>query len=176
MYVIVFYLGAFFLIIILLFLLTWFSPTDSPWSPWWRTDKKTARAICRIAKLTSKDVVYELGSGEGDFLMVAAREFGAKAVGIESDFSRVLYSKLRIKVANIKEGQIKIIKNDFKKIDISDATVVYLYLVPRALALLIPKLKKELRKGTRIVSHRYKISELKQRGFDQESSLYLYTI
>lgn len=152
-----FYIAAFILTVILLYLLTWFWPPDSPWSPWWKTNKTAAHDACKLANITKKDIVYELGSGEGDFILTAAKEFGARAVGIEIDPTRYLYSKLRIFLSRIPKGQICVIKKDFKQVDISSATVVYMYLVPRALKDLMPKLKTELKPGTRVISYRYEI-------------------
>ena len=83
-------------IIILFILLSFVWPPDSPWSPWWRTNRKVARAACRLAKISDKDVVYELGSGDGEFILIASREFGAKrAIGIEIEHTRFLISNIK---------------------------------------------------------------------------------
>jgi len=65
-------------IIFLLLMLSAVWPPDSPWAPWWRTSQKTARAICKLAKVKKGDLIYDLGSGDGTALMIAAKEFGAK--------------------------------------------------------------------------------------------------
>ena len=91
-----------FAIIFLLIVLSMVWPPDSPWAPWWRTSKTIARAACKLAKVKSDDVVYELGSGEGNVLLVAAQEFGARGVGIEIDPLRVFLSKLFIKFYRLK--------------------------------------------------------------------------
>lgn len=149
-------------------------PPDSPWSPWWRTNHETARAACKLAKITSSDTVYELGSGDGEFILTAADEFGAKkAVGIEIDPLRHWISKLRV-MFHRDFNTITFIKQNFFDVDISSATVVFVYLVPRALARLLPKLKKELKPGTRIVSLRYEINGLKPIKEDSIYKLYLY--
>lgn len=143
-------------IIALFIVLSWLWPPDSPWAPWWRTNRKTARRMCGLAKITEKDVVYDLGSGDGTALIVAAKEFGAKGVGIEIDPLRVSLSSLLL-CSNGVQGKVKIKRNNFFKEDISKATVVFLYLVPKALLGLKPKLLKELKPGTRIVTVTYKI-------------------
>src|SRR5436305_1341896 len=92
-------LASFFIIfnlIILLFLLSMVWPPDSPWSPWWQTSKRIARIQCKLAKIGKHDVVYDLGSGDGTALIAAAREFGARGVGVEIDPARVFYSKIAI--------------------------------------------------------------------------------
>ena len=164
------------IIIFLLFLLTMVWPPDSPWSPWWRTNKEVAKAAGKLAKISSRDVVYELGSGDGQFLITAVTDFYVKrAVGIEIDPTRVLVSKLLIK-KNKLEDKIEIIKDNFFNINISSASVVFVYLVPRALERILPKLKKELKHGTKIVSLRYEIKGLKWTEQDKKHKLYLYKI
>src|SRR3989344_2345982 len=88
-------------IIFLVFLLSMVWPPDSPWSPWWRTNRKTAKEAGRLAKIKPSDFVYELGSGDGMFVITAARDFGAKAVGIEIDPVRVFISKIMVKIFGV---------------------------------------------------------------------------
>ena len=170
------------IILFLLYLLTWFLPTDSPWSFWWTTNTEVSREIGKLAKVTKKDVFYELGSGTGTTVCVIAKEFGAKCVGIESDWSRVQWSKLKIFVqkqfSNLAIEQlndIKILKKSFYDVSLSPATVVYLYLVPRVIKNLKPKLLKELKPGTKVISYVYEIEYLKLVKKDEERQLYLYT-
>lgn len=147
---------SFFAIVILIVILTFVWPPDSPWSPWWRTSKSVARKACRLANVTKKDVVYELGSGDGEFILMAGRQFHAKkAVGIEIDYSRYLIALLKNKLANNKN--VKFARKDFKLVNISDANVVYFYLVPAVIKRIMPKLKRELKPGTRIISYRYEV-------------------
>jgi len=158
----------------LLLLLSMLWPPDSPWAPWWKTNEETARAACKLANISSKDTVYELGSGDGTFLMIAAKEFGAKGVGIEIDPLRYLFSKVRFKINGLSK-KVKIIKKNFHEINISDATAIFVYLVPKALGRLRPKLLKELKRGTLLVSYRYKIN-LPLVVYDKTSNIYLYKI
>lgn len=162
------------IVLVLLLFLSMVWPPDSPWSPWWRTNKKNSRAACKLAKINSGDLVYELGSGDAEFLMIAAGEFGAKGVGVEIDPLRVLISKILIKARGLSK-KIKIIKSNFSSCDISNATVVFMYLVPRALERLKPKLKKELKKGTRIISFRYEMN-FPLVASDKKHRLYMYKI
>jgi len=157
----------------LLLLLSWVWPPDSPWSPWWRTDKTVARSACRLASVSKKDIVYDLGSGDGTLLFVAAEEFGAKGIGIEIDPLRYLFSVLAARIHGVK-GVVFKRKNFFDE-DLSCATVIFLYLVPRTLERLLPKIKKEVKKGTRIVTYKYRLS-LPVVKEDKEHSLYLYKI
>lgn len=162
------------IIFFLLILLSWVWPPDSPWAPWWKTDKKTARAVCKLANISSKDTVYELGSGDGTFLMIAAKEFGARGVGIEIDPLRYYFSSILLH-SNRLSDKIKLIRKNFFDVDISKATVVFAYLVPRALARLKPKFLKELKPGAMLVSFKYK-TNLPLLSYDRKNNLYLYKI
>lgn len=158
----------------LFLLLSMFWPPDSPWAPWWKTNKKVARAACKLANISSKDVVYELGSGDGTFLFVAAKEFGAKGVGIEIDPLRFVLSTLMIHIIRVQD-RVRILRKNFFDVDISPASVVFVYLVPKALEKLKPKLLKELKKGTLLISFRYK-SSLPFVTYDKKNGIYLYKI
>lgn len=163
------------LIVIFLFLLlSMFWPPDSPWAPWWRTNKKVARAMCRLAKISKKDIVYDLGCGDGTALSIAAKEFGVKGVGVEIDPLRYLFSTIRFKINGLNK-QVKIIKENFHNVNISQASIVFVYLVPRVLDKLKPKFLKELRPGTIIISYRYKI-DLSLLIYDEKNDVYLYKI
>mgnify|MGYP001568946561 CR=1 FL=1 len=162
------------IILFLFLLLSMFWPPDSPWAPWWRTNKKTARAMCRLAKVSNKDVIYDLGSGDGTALIVAAKEFGARGVGIEIDPLRFFISSMLLR-SNGVSNRVKILKKNFFDVDISDATVVFVYLVPRVLEKLKSKFLRELKPGTQIISYRYRIN-LPLKLYDKENDIYLYKI
>lgn len=162
-------------IVFLLFLLlsaVW--PPDSPWAPWWTTTKEISRAVCELAKVKKGDVFFELGSGTGTTLLVASKEYGAQAVGIEIDPLRYIFSTLMIRIIRVNNKVIIKRKNFFDE-DLSKATVVYVYLVPKTLVRLLPKFKKELKKGTRIVSYVYE-ADLPSKKFDKQHSLRLYIV
>jgi 16S rRNA A1518/A1519 N6-dimethyltransferase RsmA/KsgA/DIM1 with predicted DNA glycosylase/AP lyase activity len=165
---------SFVLIIILLIVLTFVWPPDSPWSPWWRTSKKKAIAACRLAKISKSDIVYELGSGDGEFILTAAESFHVKkAIGIEIDYTRYYVSQLKKQLRKTRNTEF--VRKDFKKVKLNEATVVYFYLVPRVIKRIMPKLKKELRPGTRIVSYRYELP-LPLIKKDAVSGMYLYKV
>ncbi len=170
----IFYIFVFFAIIFLLFLLSMVWPPDSPWAPWWRTSKKTARIMCKMAKVKKGDVIYDLGSGEGTALLVAAKEFGARGIGVEIDPIRYFFSLLVLKINGLSEKVI-IKRGNLFDANISEATVVFVYLVPRTLKRLIPKFKKELKRGTRVVSYVYEI-DLPLKEYDEESGVRVYVI
>src|SRR5436305_1373875 len=136
------------IILFLLFLLSMFWPPDSPWAPWWRTSSKTAKAIFKLAKTNKGDVVYDLGSGDGTALITGFKEYGIRGVGIEIDPLRYVISKIRIKL-NGASGSIFIKRENFFRTNLRDADLIVVYLVPKTLEKLLPKFKKELKKGTK---------------------------
>ena len=111
----------------------------------------TVRQMLKLARIKKGDVLYDLGSGDGRVVIEAARAYGVKAVGIESWYFAYIISKIRLKLSGVSD-RVKIVKNDMFKEDLSEATVVTLYLTAKLNRLLKPKLEKELKRGTRVVS------------------------
>lgn len=161
-------------IVFLIIALSWIWPPNSPWAPWWRTKRKTAVAAFKLAKVDKHDIVYELGSGEATALIVASKNFSAKGVGIEIDPIRFYLSRFTIFRKGLSK-EIKLIRGDMFQQDLSGATVVYVYLVPKTLNKLIPKFRKELKKGTPIVSYKYEM-KLSLKKIDEKNELRLYII
>src|SRR4030067_1745422 len=163
------------LVAILLFLIFAFSmfwPPDSPWAPWWRTDKDTAEAICKFAKIKKDDIIYDLGCGDAEVLLTAAKKYGTKGVGVEIDLIRFFTAKIR--VLNNRLGKVvKIKRGNFFKTDLSEATIINVYLVPKTLEKLKMKFLKELNPGTRIISYKYEMS-LGKIAEDKRKKLFLY--
>ncbi len=173
-----FFLAEIFLaltILLLVFLFSMVWPPDSPWSPWWRTSKEVARRMCKLGDVTEKDVIYDLGSGDGTALRVAAREQGARGVGLEIDPFRVWTARLLNRLCGA-SGKIRIERQNFFKRDISEASVVFVYLIPRALMQLEEKMKNELKPGTRVISYIYRIPYLTLQKEDKENHIFVYRI
>lgn len=129
--------------------------------------------MCRLAKVSKKDTVYDLGSGDGSAIIVAAKEFGAHATGIECDLSRVLFSRLRISLEGVKN--VAVVKDNFYNQNLSQATVVFVYLVPRVLQQLTPKLLAELKPGTKVISYVYTM-DLPIVEKNEKEKIYIYKI
>ena len=110
-------------------------------------------AMLRLAGVRPDDLVYDLGSGDGRIVVAAARDFGARAVGVEVD--RVLASAGRrnVESAGVAD-RVRIVEQDMFETDLSPASVVTLYLSEALNARLQPKLLRELRPGSRVVSYR----------------------
>ena len=112
--------------------------------------------MLRLARVTADDVVYDLGSGDGRIVVVAAQKYRARGVGIELDSRLVSLSRELAAVSEVGD-RVTFIEGDMFTTDISPATVVTLYLSESLNLDLEPKLRNELRKGTRIVSHQFRM-------------------
>ncbi len=128
---------------------------DVPYEP---TTYGIAEAMLSMADVTSKDVVYDLGCGDGRIVIMAAKERGARGVGVDLDPERIRESKRNARAAGVTDRVTFFVKNLFDT-DISDATVMMLYLWPEVNLKVRPKLLKELRPGTRVVSHSHTMGD-----------------
>ena len=162
-------------IFLLMFLLSMVWPPDSPWSPWWRTNGKIARSIIKTAKISKHDFIYDLGCGDGVLLVTAAQKVGAQGIGVEIDPARVLIARLRILLHGLNQN-IHIKRGDLFKEDISQASVIVVYLVPKTLKRLEEKFRKELKIGTRIVSYVYPIEYFPEIARDQKNQVFVYEV
>jgi len=126
---------------------------DVPFVP---SPEVVIRRMLQLADVRENEVVYDLGCGDGRVLIIAAKEFGARAVGIE--IRRDLYEQClkRIKDLGL-EDRVKVYHGNFFEYDLSDADVVTLYLLTSVNERLRPKLERELRPGTRVVSHDFEV-------------------
>jgi protein-L-isoaspartate O-methyltransferase len=125
--------------------------------PFVPTPTNVAERMLELAKVTPNDVVYDLGSGDGRIVILAAQKFGAHAVGVELDAKRYQESSARIKQLGL-ESKAKILHGDMFKADIHSATVVTLYLLTSVNSEMRPMLEKQLRPGTRVVSHDFQMN------------------
>jgi predicted RNA methylase len=107
-----------------------------------------------LAEVSRNDVVYDLGCGDGRIVIAAARKFGARGVGVDIDPQRINESIANARKAGV-EKLVTFKLQDAMKTDISEATVVTLYLLSFANVQLRPILEKQLKPGARIVSHNF---------------------
>ena len=124
------------------------------------TPQEVVDAMLKLAKVTKNDVVYDLGSGDGRIPITAAKTYGARGVGIDIDPQRIKEAQENLKNAGVGD-RVKFLNQDLFTTDISEATVVTLYLLPSLNLKLLPKLNKELNPGTRIVSHAFDMGDAK---------------
>jgi len=115
-------------------------------------------AMLRLAQVGPRDVVYDLGSGDGRIVMLAAQKYGARGVGIEIDPRLIDLSRQVARDGEVGD-RATFVQGDFFTADISAATVVTLWLSEGLNARLEPKLRRELRPGSRVVSHQFRMGE-----------------
>jgi ribosomal protein L11 methylase PrmA len=131
----------------------------APDVPFVTTPQDVVKAMLDLGEVTAADTVYDLGAGDGRIVIAAARDRGAKAVGIEIDPELVEGAQAAIRAAGLAD-RATVRRGDLFKQDLSPATVVTLYLKPQINAQLRPQLER-LRPGTRIVSHMFSMSGAK---------------
>lgn len=125
--------------------------------PYVPTPHVVVREMLRLAGVGPEDVVYDLGCGDGRIVITAVKEFNAKrAVGVEKNLELVKAARRSVEDYGL-EGRVEIVNGDFFDVDISEATVVTLFLLTSVNEALRPKLERELRDGARVVSHEFRI-------------------
>jgi ribosomal protein L11 methylase PrmA len=128
--------------------------------PFVPTPQVVVDKMLELAEVTKNDTVYDLGCGDGRIVVTAAKKFGAKGVGVDLDPERVKDSNENVKKNKV-EGLVQIRQGDVMKTDVSGASVVCLYLLPRVNLELRPILQKQLKPGSRIVSHDFDMGDWK---------------
>lgn len=155
--------------LVLLFIL-WSSFRGAPWFP---TSLANVRKMLAMADVQADEVVYDLGSGDGRVLVVAARHFGARAVGIEIDPLRYLWTRGLIAILGLR-GQVEVIWGNFFNQDLSQADVVTVYLLQKTNVRLMDKLRRELRPGARVVSNTFIFPGWPLAHKDSKAQIYMY--
>ena len=128
---------------------------DVVWVP---SAPEVIAVMLEAAKVGPGDIVYDLGCGEGEIVIAAALHYGARGVGVDLDPERITNARLNAARAGVTD-RVTFIEQDLFTTDVSGATVVTLYLGPEINRRLRPKLLRELRPGTRIVSHDFSMGE-----------------
>jgi precorrin-6B methylase 2 len=132
-------------------------PGDVPYVP---TPQPVVDAMLKVAKVGKNDVLYDLGSGDGRIVVTAAQKYGTRGVGIDINPERIEEANQNAKKAGVSD-RVKFLQQDLFNTNLSEATVVTLYLLPEVNLKLRPKLFKELKPGTRIVSHAFDMGDWK---------------
>ena len=114
--------------------------------------------MLQLADVTRDDVVYDLGSGDGRIVIIAAQKYGARGVGVEIDSQLVALARQNAREGGVAD-RVSFVEGNLFTADISPATVVTLYLSTSVNRRLEPKLRNELKRGTRIVSHQFRIGD-----------------
>ena len=143
--------------------------------PWVPTREKRIRKALDLAKLQSDEILYDLGAGDGRVLLMAAKEFGARAIGIEIGPVQYMLGELSIWLSG--SGQrVRMRCGDFYNADISDADVVFVYATSSQTSRLLPLLERQLRLGARVVSIAADFSDWQPQLVDRESLIFVYVM
>jgi SAM-dependent methyltransferase len=129
---------------------------DVVWVP---TPDEVVQRMLEVAKVTPKDIVYDLGAGDGK-IAIAAGKLGARSIGIEYNPDLARLAQCYVEAEKL-TATTRIVRGDVFESDFRDATVVTMYLLPALNLKLLPKLLKDLKPGTRIVSHAFNMGEWK---------------
>jgi len=150
-------------------------------APYYPTPETIVEKMLQFAELKPGEKMFDLGSGDGRIVIMAAQKFGADATGIEFDKDLWKQSMDRIKSLGL-EKRARIINGDIMKQDYSSANVITVYLLPSSNDKVRPLLEKQLKKGTRVVSHDFefsgwtaeKVDHIDDDGEGRSHTLYLY--
>ena len=141
------------------------------------TPQEVVDAMLKLAKVSASDVVYDLGSGDGRIPITAAKTYGARGVGIDIDPQRIKEATENLKTSGMGD-KVRFLNQDLFTTNISEATVVTLYLLPSLNLKVLPKLNSELKPGTRVVSHAFDMGDIKPQQTQNVNgrTIYLWTV
>jgi ribosomal protein L11 methylase PrmA len=137
------------------------------------TPRRSVEAMFRLAQIGPTDVVYDLGAGTGAVILRAARDFGARVVGVEVEPIRVLILRLRRRLSPVRD-RIELVWGNLFEVDFRPATVVAVFLWPDAMARLRPLFEAQLAPGARVVSHYHPLPGYLPTESDAAARVYLY--
>ncbi len=141
------------------------------------TPQNVVDAMLTLARVTSADIVYDLGSGDGRFLITAAQRYGARGVGVEIDRFVLRAAEDNLRKSGVAD-RVQLFNGDLFEFDFSAATVVTVFLLPQMLIRLLPKFR-ALAPGSRIVSHQYHFGDdvpAEQMQDVNGATIYLWTV
>jgi precorrin-6B methylase 2 len=137
--------------------------------------------MLELAELSEDDVIIDLGCGDGRIVVAAARDYGARGIGIDIDSELIEKAKQLARSSGV-DHLVEFRAEDATRTSLKNATVVFLFLTPGGNELVRPRLESELRPGTRVISHNYTIPGWLVRGVetlgDERAThdLYLYVV
>ena len=139
------------------------NPSLAPFVP---SPYDVVQRMLTLAEVTRDDVVYDIGCGDGRIVITAAQRFGARGVGIDIDPQRIAEANANAERAGV-QHLVKFIQQDAMTVDVSEATVVTLYLLSSSNLKLRPLLTSQLAPGSRIVSHAFSMGDWEPDVLDQ---------
>jgi precorrin-6B methylase 2 len=150
--------------------------------PYVPTPQEIVERMLDLAQVKKGDVVYDLGSGDGRIVVTAAKKYGVKAIGFEIDPERIKESAENIKKAGVGD-LVEIRQQDIRTVDLSPATVLTMYLLPEVNLMIRPNIWKQMKPGSRVVSHDFDMGDWKplktehiKDGSSWDHTLYLWHV
>jgi precorrin-6B methylase 2 len=150
--------------------------------PYVPTPQEVVERMLDLAQVKKGDVVYDLGSGDGRIVVTAAKKYGVKAIGFEIDPERIKESAENIKKAGVGH-LVEIRQQDIRTVDLSPASVLTMYLLPEVNLMIRPNIWKEMKPGSRVVSHDFDMGDWKplktehiKDGSSWDHTLYLWHV
>jgi SAM-dependent methyltransferase len=128
------------------------------YDPYVPTPHQIVEQMLALAEVGPGDLVVDLGSGDGRIVIAAAKQFGARALGVDIDRTLVAEAEARAAKAGV-AGRTRFVARDFYEVDLREATVLTLYLLPETNRKLLPKILAEMRPGARVVAHRFAVGD-----------------
>lgn len=166
----VLFLSAF-LILVLVISISWTTYKGSPWVP---SSRKVVHQMLKLANVQPGELVYDLGCGDGRLVIIAARKYGARGVGVELNPLLWVWCQILITVLGLRD-RVKIHLGNLFSLDISAADVVACYLLPETNKKLEDKLIHELRPGTRVVTNTFIFYQTRMADKDGKARLYIFS-
>jgi tRNA G37 N-methylase Trm5 len=150
--------------------------------PYVPTPQEVVDRMLELAEVKKGDVIYDLGSGDGRIVVTAAKKYGVRAIGFEIDPQRIKESHENIKKAGV-ENLVEIRQQDIRTVDLSAASVLTMYLLPEVNLMIRANIWKEMKPGSRVVSHDFDMGDWKplktehiKDGTSWEHTLYLWRV
>ena len=128
--------------------------------PYVPTPQEVVERMLDLAQVKKGDVLYDLGSGDGRIVVTAAKKYGARAIGFEIDPQRIKESTENIKKAGVGH-LVEIRQQDIRTVDLSPASVLTMYLLPEVNLMIRPNIWKQMKRGSRVVSHDFDMGDWK---------------
>ena len=144
-------------------------------APWHPIMPETILRILRFAEVRPGETVCDLGCGEGRVLIAAAKEFSARAIGVEIDPLKVVLARLLRKINGVGD-RVNIVQGNLFDFDPGSADVIYLYLTHQAMDKLFPEILKKLKPSVRIVSYRFCLRGMIPEKVSEDKTLFLYQL
>ena len=144
-------------------------------APWHPLMPGTIRRILRFSEVQPGETVCDLGCGEGRVLITAAKEFSARAIGVEIDPLKILLARLLRKINGV-DDRVNIVRGNLFDFDPGSADILYLYLTHQAMDKLFPEILKKLKPSVRIVSYRFCLRGMTPEKVSEDKTLFLYQL